>query len=249
VNDDTDGPAPVPLSLLADLQAGLLDDDTAAAVRRRVRDDPEAARRMYALDRVRLDLAELGNDPASAPKPPDDATARITDALRAAPPNRATGSEHAGATHAVRGPGSRFRTAAAVLGVAAALAAAGTGTAMLLRTPDHPPATGPTANRITVPGPADGLPLTDAQLLDLLDQPVHLGPLADPQRRASCLSGLGYPTSAPILGARPLTVGGRAGVLMLLPGGTPHIVSAAVVALSCSSADTGLLAERALTRP
>ena len=33
---------PLTVELLADLQAGLLDDESAARVRRRVRDDPEA---------------------------------------------------------------------------------------------------------------------------------------------------------------------------------------------------------------
>lgn len=195
---------------------------------------------MQRLDRVRLELADLGNDPASAPDPPDGVTARVTEALRGAPAHAVVGG---------RGARSRIRTAAAVLGVAAAVAAAGTGTAMLVRTPDHHPATGPTANRITVPSPVDRLPLTNAQLLDLLGQPADLGPLADPQRRASCLTGLGYPTSSPVLGARPLAVGDRSGVLLLLPGDTPRLVNAAMVALNCSSADTGLLAERVVTRP
>jgi hypothetical protein len=91
--------------------------------------------------------------------------------------------------------------------------------------------------------------MTDPEILELLRQPPDLGPLADPQRRASCLSGLGYPTSAAVLGARPLTVDGRSGVLVLLPGDTPLAVNAVAVALNCSSVDTGLLAERVVTRP
>ncbi|WP_029112215.1 hypothetical protein [Mycobacterium sp. URHB0044] len=247
MSDDADGP--VPLSLLADLQAGLLDDDSAAALRRRVRDDPDAARRMDALDRVRRDLAELGADPASAPDVPVDVVTRVTDGLRTEPPrHRVVGSPAVSAAHAARASGSRFRNAAAAVGVAAALVAAGVGTAMLLRGADRTPATGPTAERITVSSPVGGVPLTDAEILALLGQPPDLGPLADPQRRASCLSGLGYPTSATVLGARPLSVGGRSGVLMLLPGDTPQRVNLVVVALNCSSADTGLLAERAITR-
>jgi hypothetical protein len=91
--------------------------------------------------------------------------------------------------------------------------------------------------------------MTDPEVLDLLRRPPDLGPLADPQRRASCLSGLGYPTSASVLGARPLAVGARPGVLVLLPGEAPRAVNAVVVGLNCSSADTGLLAERVVIRP
>jgi hypothetical protein len=257
VNDDTDGPpAPIPLALLADLQAGLLDDDTAAMIRRRVRDDPEQARRMDGLDRVRRDLADLGTDPASAPHAPAEITARVAAALRAEPPplHRIVGSTTMTAAHAARGSGRRFRVAAAAVGAGAALVAAGVGTVMLLHTPGRTPTTDPTAERITVsnpvgPNPVGGLAMTDPEVLELLHQPPDLGPLADPQRRASCLSGLGYPTSATVLGARPLAVGGRSGVLVLLPGDTSRAVNAVVVALNCSSVDTGLLAERVVTRP
>jgi hypothetical protein len=247
VNDEADGA--VPLALLADLQAGLLDDDSAAALRRRVRDEPDAARRMDALDRVRRELADLGADPASAPDVPFDVTARVTDALRAEPPvHHVTGPSAAAAVHAVRPSNSRFRIAAAVVGVTAALVAAAVGTLMLLRGAGDTTTTGPTAERITVSSPVDGIPLTDPEILAMLGRPPDLGPLAEPRRRASCLSGLGYPTSTTVLGARPVSVGGRDGVLVLLPGDTPRQLNAVVVALNCSSADTGLLADRVVTR-
>lgn len=63
---------PIPAELLADLQAGLLDDDTAARIRRRVRTDPlagpDARNTLAALDQVRRDLAELAQDRSSAPR-------------------------------------------------------------------------------------------------------------------------------------------------------------------------------------
>ena len=46
--------------LLADLQAGLLDDATAARVRSRARCDPEAVLMLARLDTVRRELARLG---------------------------------------------------------------------------------------------------------------------------------------------------------------------------------------------
>ncbi|OLO98616.1 hypothetical protein BVU76_29925, partial [Mycolicibacterium porcinum] len=78
---------PIPAELLADLQAGLLDDATAADVRRRVRTDPlagpEAKKTLAALDRVRRDLRELGADSQSAAPVPAEVSARLTEALRA----------------------------------------------------------------------------------------------------------------------------------------------------------------------
>jgi hypothetical protein len=251
VNDDAEGPsAPIPVPWLANLQAGLLDDDTAAAIRRHIRDDPESARRMEGLDRVRQDLADLGTDAASAPDVPTDVTERIAAAVRAQPPptNRVVGSSPVTAAHAVRGTGVRLRVGAAVIGVGAALAAAGVGTVMLLDTPDRTPTADPTAERITVSKPL-GIPMSDSGVLALLDTPPDLGPLADPQRRASCLRGLGYQASAPVLGARPLAVGSVSGVLLLLPSDTPRAVNAVVVGLDCSSVDTGKLAQRVVIRP
>jgi hypothetical protein len=261
VDDDTGGPQPpIPVPWLANLQAGLLDDDTAAVIRRRLRDDPESARRMAGLDQVRRDLADLGTDAATAPDAPSDVTARVVAALRTEPsgtrassvaslaPNRVIGPSPVHAAHAARGSGSRFRVGAAAIGVGAALAAAGVGTVMLLHTPAHTSAANPTAERITVSNPL-GLPMSDPEVLDLLDKPPDLGPLADPQRRASCLSGLGYPTSASVLGARPLAVGAVSGVLVLLPGDAPRAVNAVVVGLNCSSVNTGLLAKRVVIRP
>jgi hypothetical protein len=194
-------------------------------------------------------LSQLA-DPSSAPDPPAEVTARVVAALRAEPPRPHTvRSIPEAAAHADRGSGSRLRVGTAAIGVAATLAAAGVGTAMLLRTPDRASTTSATAERITVSNPRGGLPLADSEILALLEQPVDLGPLTEPQRRASCLSGLGYPTHASVLGARPLVVGGRSGVLVLLPGDTERLVNAVVVGLNCSSADTGLLAGRVVSRP
>jgi hypothetical protein len=200
-----------------------------------------------------LALSQLA-DPSSAPDPPAEVIARVVAALRAEPPlphtvGSTARSVQEAAAHGARGSGSRLRVGTAAIGVAAMLAAAGVGTAMLLRTPDRASTTSPTAERITVSNPGGGLPLADSEILALLEQPVDLGPLTEPQRRASCLSGLGYPMHALVLGARPLAVGGRSGVLMLLPGDTERLVNAVVVGLNCSSADTGLLAERVVSRP
>jgi hypothetical protein len=237
--DSEDAGVPVTPRLLADLQAGLLDDETAARVRRQVRNDPEAERMVAALDRVRRDLADLGSDAATAPDVPHEVADRVAAGLRAS---------RTAPTHAARRPVDRARTIVACIGAAAALTAVAVGTVMLFRTPAPTASTLPTIESL-VGGPPPGvIPLSKPQLLALLTQRPDFGQLVDPQRRASCLSGLGYSSSTRVVGARQLAVNGRPGVLLLLSGAAPETYSAVVVAPNCSSADTGLLAESTVAR-
>jgi hypothetical protein len=249
--DDVGADAPLTVEALADLQAGLLDDDTAARMRQQVRADPEARQTMDALNRVRRNLADLGADAASAPDVAPEVVDGIAASLRAQRPGRS----RRGAAHIVR-PGGlprSTRVAVAVTGLAAAAVAAWLGTAALITAPA--PALAPTPSRpttaehITVSRPPMTIPLSDQQILGLLDAKPDFGPLADPQRRTSCLAGLGYPANARILGGRPLQIAGRPAVLLVLPADTPGTVTALAVAPNCSSVDTGLLADRLIHRP
>lgn len=225
--------------LLADLQAGLLDDHTAAALRRRARTDPAIAHQLATLDRVRRDLVALGSDATSAPDVPPEVTARVVAALRSQPPPTPA------AAHG--GRRVRFRTLAAAAGLIAVVAAGVVDTTMLVRDDSSRPGTDTAVSTVARSG--GGVPLPDAQILALLTQSPDLDSLADPQRRASCLGALGYPSGTPVLAARPLDVRGRPGVLLVLPGDVPSRVDAVVVAPNCSSVDTGLLARTALARP
>ena len=218
--------APDPTESLAELQAGLLDDATAAGLRRRLRDEPELAERYDALDRVRRDVAALGSDPESAGPVPPHVTARVTAAL-------------GDARHAARHPMLRPRTIVALVGGAAALIGVGVGAVTLLRPADPlRDALGPTAALIT--REAATFPFTDEQLRQMLDTPADFGPLADPRRRAACLSALGYPGTVDVLGAAPFTNG----VVMLLPANDPATFDAVAVGPSCSAVDTAVLARR-----
>jgi anti-sigma factor RsiW len=237
-------PGPITPELLADLQAGLLDDATAAVLRRRIRTDPAAAEMLAALDLVRRSLADLGTDEASAPDVPADVTARVGAALQAAPPHRNPGGPAHSARHT-----PRWQLIALVAGVAAALVGAVVGGMMLMHDPAPMRSAGPTAERITVSRPATGFPLSGPELVGLLAQSPDYGPLADPQRRASCLSALGYSPATTVLGARPVDMQGRPAVLLLLPADTPGKVLAVVVEPDCDSGHTGLLANTLVTRP
>jgi hypothetical protein len=270
--EDADTPASVPaeppttLELMADLQAGRLDDSTAARLRRRARTEPEAARILRALDRVRAELADLGNDATPAPEVPAAVTARVGAALQAqgpgmlpaacppSPANHVVGVTQRGpAVHSLRRSAPRMhrlQVIAAVLGATAAVVAVCLGTALLLRPPAPTSSAGPTAEHITVSRPPDtDVPLSDPHIAGLLRDRPDYGALSDPQRRASCLSGLGYPVSTRILGAHPVTISGRPGILIVLPGDTPGALIGLVVQPNCSSADTGLIADTVVAHP
>ena len=151
--------------------------------------------------------------------------------------------------HSVR-PLPRPSRIAAGVGVMAALVAVALGTVALLRwpAPDRPGE--PVLQPITVSSvSAAQIPLSAAELFALLDDRPDFGVLSDPQRRASCLTGLGYSAATPILGARPITVGDVSGVLLVLAGESPDSVVALAVAAHCSSADTGLFADTSVRRP
>jgi hypothetical protein len=242
-----DADAPLTVEVLADLQAGLLDDDAAARVRRQVRADPDAAAMLRALNRVRSDVAAVGADPASAPDTPPAVAARISAALRSA-----SSSSTGGAAHSARPHMRPARLIAGGAGACAVLAAIGLGTAALVNAPTPTPSTQKTAEHITVSSPPTVIPLSQAQLLGLLDRSPDYGPprgpLNDPARRASCLTGLGYPASTRVLGARPIDINARPGVLLVLPGDTPDKLVVFAVALNCSAADTGLLASTQIPR-
>lgn len=239
--------APLTVEALADLQAGLLDDDTAARMRKQVRADPEARQKMDALNRVRHDIASLGTDAASAPDVAPDVVDGIAATLRTARPKQ----PRPGAAHTDR-PGRlprSARLAIALAGLAAAAAAAWLGTAALITAPTPTPSRPTTAEHITVSRPPMMIPLSDQQILALLDARPDFGPLTDPQRRTSCLAGLGYPANAQVLGGRPVQITGRPAIVLVFNGDAPGTITALAVAPTCSSVDTGLLADRRVSRP
>src|ERR1700722_5276398 len=240
-DDGRDGPAPS-ADALAALQAGLLDDDAAARLRKLVRTDAEVRQTMDALNRVRREVAALASDPSSAPDVDPAAVDRIGVTLRA---------QRAGAAHTVgRGRLPRSaRLAVAVTGLAAVAVAAWLGTRALIVAPVSTTSRPTTIEHITVSRPPQTIPLSDQQILALVDHEPDFGPLTDPRRRASCLSGLGYPANARVLGARPIEIAGHPAVLLLLPGDARGAVKAVAVAPTCSAANTGLSADRIVTRP
>jgi hypothetical protein len=243
-----DSDPPLTVELLADLQAGTLDDEAAARVRRQVRADPQAAGVLAALNRVRREVAAVGADPAGPPDPPPQVSARIAAALRSAEPP--TGGP---AAHSARPHPRPARVIAAVAGLCAVLAAIGFGTVALLNTPEPAPTIPDDIQHITVSTPPMEVPLSPNEILGLLDRAPDFGPagstLSDPARRASCLTGLGYPAATQVLGARPVEINARPGIVLVPAGDSPHVLSIYAVSPNCSAADTGLLANTQVPRP
>lgn len=235
-DDERDDP-PLTVDSLADLQAGLHDNNTAARLRNNVRTDPDARQIMDALNRVRADVAALSSDGSSAPEVDPAVVNRIGAALRA--------------QHAVRRGGlpRSARLAVALTGLTAVAVAAWLGTRALITTPASTTTRPTTIEHITVSRPPQTIPLSDQQILAVAEHEPDFGPLTDPRRRASCLSGLGYPVNARVLGARPIDIAGHPAVLLVLPGDAPGGVKALAVAPTCSAANTGLSADRMVTRP
>ena len=148
-------------------------------------------------------------------------------------------------THAAHPPPPRTLT---VLGAGAAVAAVTIGAVALLRTPATETSS---VRKMTITAAPAPFPVPAADLTALLAQPPDLGPLGDPARRASCLSGLGYPAATPVLGARQVRVDGADAVVLVVAGevpGDPGALAALAVPPTCSAADTGLLAETTLRR-
>lgn len=242
---DAGADPPLTAEVLADLQAGLLGDEEAARLRRQIRADPSAQGVLQGLNRVRRDVAAVGADPASAPEPPPEVTARVCAALRSAgtPSGRSPGPAHS-ARPRIR----PARVVATSAGLIAALTGIGLGTTALVHAPAPIPSTEVTAEHITVSTPPMAIPLSRPEIFGLLHRPPDYGPLADPQRRASCLAGLGYPASTQVLGAQTVDINARPGVLLVLPGDPSGTLAVFAVAPNCSAADTGLLADTRVPR-
>lgn len=240
-SDPVHDPPQLTPELLADLQAGLLDDATAARLRRHARNDPEAARVVAGLDAVRRELAHLGADEESAPAVPAPVTAMVGAALRTAPPPAPT------APGRTRPRLTGLQRAGLITGLCAAAAAVVLGVVLLAQDPGPAISVGLTPAQITAATP-DGFPVPAGQLRAALSQPQNLGSLTDPQRLSSCLTGLGHSPAPAVLGGRRVEVAGRPGLLLLLPGSTPEQINAVVVAPTCSAVHTGLVAETVLAR-
>ncbi|MEV5715347.1 hypothetical protein AB0L41_15710 [Amycolatopsis mediterranei] len=234
----TIGP-PWSVDVLADLHAGVLDDTRAAELWPLVNADPEARAILDALDATQADLASLAEAPA--PRMPAEFAARLDAALAAeaaaAFPGRAqsgrTSPAPRGATQAPgpAGPGNapvvdlaaarrrrnkRLGWAAGVLTAAAAAVVAVT-----IAIPDSSQQTGtPNVAAPAPTGPSVGSDGAGAQALVGKAIGVRdFGPLQNENRLDACIAAAGLDPKVRPEGIRPVNVGGKAGVMIILTTG------------------------------
>ncbi|MBS4728124.1 hypothetical protein MSM1_07080 [Mycobacterium sp. SM1] len=153
------------------------------------------------------------------------------------------------AAHAARPVTGPVKAIAAATGVGAVATAIVLGTVALSGAPVTVPSAPGTIEHITVSSRAGEIPLSDGQIFGLLDRSPDYGPFTDAPHRVSCLKGLGYPSSARVLGAQPIRINGQPGVVLVLPADRPDQLLVLAVAPRCSAADTALLASALVRRP
>jgi hypothetical protein len=219
----TVGP-PWSVDVLADLHAGVLDDARAAELWPLVDADPEAREILAALDATQADLAALAHAPA--PRMPAEFAARLDAALAA---EAAAKFPEAGQTASApqdaqvvdlaaarRNRNKRLGWAAGVLTAAAAAVVAVTvaipGTSQQTGTPNvaAPAPTGPSVGN-------DG-----AGAQALIGKAVGVrdfGPLQNEDRLDACIAAAGLDPKVRPEGIRPVNVGGKAGVMIILTTG------------------------------
>ncbi|OXM71083.1 hypothetical protein [Amycolatopsis vastitatis] len=226
----TVGP-PWSVDVLADLHAGVLDDARAAELWPLVNADPEARAVLDALDATQADLASLAAAPA--PRMPAEFAARLDAALAAeaaaafpgqAQPAPRTAPEQAGPGNAPvvdlaaarRRRNKRLGWAAGVLTAAAAAIVAVT-----VAIPNTSPQSG-TPNVAAPPpsGPSVGSDGSGVQALVGKAVGVRdFGPLQNEDRLDACIAAAGLDPKVRPEGIRPVNVGGKAGVMIILTTG------------------------------
>lgn len=235
-------PPQTPIELLAELDAGALDDARAEQLRQDARKHPEWAMVLSALTTTRARLAA-----APVPQPSPEQTARWAATLAGlgTPHHRGdTARPAVGCRRHRYGP--RWFGALGAVAAAAALALV-----IVIGGSVTPAPVAPTPVPAE-PGPVDTgrAPLvlsrdrlaTDTRVAGSGVAGRDLGPLTDPGRLAGCLTEVGARGVSP-LGGRGVLLDGRPGVLLALPTSVPGRIRLLVVAPGCAAGHAEVLAD------
>lgn len=225
---------PYSADLLADLHAGVLDDDVTAGLWPAVRRDPDAMAVIAALDSVSRRLRALGAaEDVESPQIPPEVAARIDAALTADAAARRR---------------RRWLLAAAGTGAAAAVAI---GFAVTAHGAGRPDAAAPMAAPAAA-APASAAPASAAPGADVLDPATWRamigasdpGPLSDHAVLRECLEANGIDESRPLLGSRTIRFDGREAVALVLGDAASPRLTALVVGTGCGASDPATLVIR-----
>lgn len=254
-----EGP-PWSVDLLADLHAGVLDDQTSARLWPRVNADPEARAVIEALDTVKVGLGQLGSAPVE-PMPAQFA-ARLGAALEAEarrfatpppapiPPPRAPVVDLAAARrkrNRTLGWGvGILATAAAAVAVVVAVFPGSNKTGGSAVAGDKPPAAS-TSNGAKPPLEVESGNLSAA--IGGVTNEKDYGPLRDQEHLDECIRANGIdPSKVQTIGVRQVMLDGKPGILALLTTGEIGQFRVLVVEPTCGPGNPGKMADRVLPR-
>lgn len=257
----------LPLELLADLHAGVLDERAAAELRPRVDADPRARAVLAALDLTVSDLARVAAAPA--PRMPADVAARLEDAIAGEAARRGSapaapvtaGPVTTAPQHPAPPPGApvidlaaaRRRRRRGAIGGAGLLAAAAAAVGFFtIGGLDEETAGSPQAgDQPAAPAPDETPDFAEDELGGALQGALgneDYGPLDEPDALAGCLTANGIPDGTDPLGAQEITLDGEPGVLMILPGGEAGRFRLLVVGPDCGPDNPSVMADDVVGR-
>lgn len=243
--------APLSDDTLADLHAGVFDDQTAARLWEQVNKDSRAREVLAALDATAADLGELGSAPA--PRVPDDVADRINSALAEEARNtRSATDEPAPVIGIDTARRKRNRLLAWGTGVVTTAAAAVVAVAVLM-----PGDTNGGAAHVAEPGSSTSADAPSAVALRSgeLGKAVgsvtgnrDYGPLRDQARLDECLAANDIDPDKKPVGVQPGTVDGHKAIIVLYPTGEYAQFRLIALAPDCDSGDAGLLTDTTIGR-
>ena len=231
---------PYSRELLADLHAGALDEGLTAALWPRVRADHDATRVLTALDST---VRQLSAAPPASVAMPAHLAARMDAALAGlvAPPARVSDLAAARASrHGVRRRGVYVGAALVAAAAVAGVVALGSvlGSHSVSGTPQAAaPQAGPPPQVLDLGSGTPG-----AQALAALGRQDY-GSLSVNTALPGCLQANGVRPATTVIGAAPVTLDGRRGILLLLPTGRVAVFTALVVGPECSAQNPATLSK------
>lgn len=173
---------------------------------------------------------------------------RPSDGERAGPRAHTVVAGPSGPAHAAR-PSTRMGGRAsrtALLAAAVLLALLATAAVRFAGSADDTTSAATSARLITA---APRIPLSAAELTELTLRPAELGTLADPGRRADCLTAIGRPATTRVLGGRDIRLAGRTATVLVMPGALPGELVAVAVDADCGNRRVQIIAESTVPAP